>query len=113
MLPRERIDPVELAIGRVLEVERAAQESVAGAQASAKARLAAARTQALLVAERAEARLARACASIESRIAAREAQVEVRIREMRADAAPASTQSARIDLAVAAVADALTRAGPP
>lgn len=113
MNPRERpdIDPVELAIGRVLEAESAARQSIADEHSSAQARLAAARVEALTIAERAEGRLARARRSIESRIAAREAQVDARIRTLRADAAPPSAESARIDQAVAAVAAAITGAG--
>ena len=114
MNPRERqdIDPVELAIGRVLEAERAAGLSIAGAQDSAQARLAAARAQALLITERAEGRLTCARRAIEARIVAREAQVDAQIRTLRAEAPPPSAQSSRIDRAVAAVAAALTGAGP-
>lgn len=114
MNPRERPnnDPVEPAIGRVLAAERAAFESIASAQAGAQARLAAARAQALLVAERAEARLARARRSVESRIAARETQVDAKIRALRAGVSPPSAESFRIDRAVAAVAAALAGAGP-
>lgn len=110
---RPNIDPVELAIGRVLDAERAAQEAISGAHIAAQARLAAAHAQARLVAERAESRLARARQSIDSRIAAREAQVDARIRTLCADASPPSAESERIDRAVAAVAAALTSGGKP
>jgi len=115
MNPRERLnsDPVELAIGRVLDAERAAQEAIAAAHAAAQARLAAAHAQARLVAERAESRLGRARQSIDARIAAREAQVDARIRMLRADAVAPSAESERIDRAVAAVAAALTSGGKP
>jgi vacuolar-type H+-ATPase subunit H len=114
MNPRERpnMDPVELAIGRVLESESAARQSIADAHTSAQARLAAARAQALAIAERAEGRLARTRRSIEARIAAREEQVDANIRALRADAARPSTDSARIGEAVAAVAASITGAGP-
>lgn len=104
-------EPVELAIGRVLDAERAAHESLADAHARAQARLTASREQARLVAERAEGRLTRARQSIESRIAAREAQVDAKILALRASASPPSAEGERIDLAVAAVAAALTTAG--
>jgi hypothetical protein len=113
MNPRERpnIDPVELAIDRVLEAERAARQSIADAHASAQARLAESRVEALLIAERAEGRLAAARRSIDSRIAAREAQVDAQVRALRADAPPPSTQTARIDRAVGTVVAAITGAG--
>lgn len=113
MNPRERptMDPVELAIGHVLEAERAARQSIADEHSSSQARLAAARVQALAIAERAEGRLAAARRSVESRIAAREAEVDARVRTLRADAAPPSADSERIDQAVAAVAAAITGAG--
>jgi hypothetical protein len=112
MNTRERsdTDPVELAIGRVLEAERAARQSIADERSSAEARRAAARAQALAIAGRAEGRLAAARRSIESRIAAREGEVDARIRALRADAAPPSAERARIDQAVAAVAAAITGA---
>lgn len=114
MNPRERpnTDLVELAISRVLQAERAAQRSIAEALASAQARLAASRAQALHVAERADGRLARARRSVEARIAARQAEVDVKIGALRADAAAPSAGAGRIDEAVAAVAAAITGASP-
>jgi monomeric isocitrate dehydrogenase len=115
MNPRDRptTDTVDEAIGRVLEAERAAQEAIATARSDAQVRLAAVHAQCRLIAERTEARLARARQSIASRIATREAQVEARIRELRAETTSASAQGERIDQAVAAIAAALTSKGSP
>ncbi len=115
MNPRERpnTDPVELAIGRVLQAERAAQQSIAAAQAAAQARLAASRVEVLGITERAEGRIALARRGVESRIAARQTNVEAKIQALRADAAAAAAGSARIDQAVAALAASMTGAGPP
>ena len=114
MNPRERPnnDPVELAIGRVLEAERAARQSIADAHAFAQARLASAHAQALQIAERADGRLARARRSVESRIAARQARSrsEDPGAARRRRGAPGRQRAHRP--AVAAVAAAITGAGP-
>jgi hypothetical protein len=113
MNPRDRptTDPVDEAIGRVLEAERAAQVAIAAARSEAQVRLAAVHAQCRRIAERAEARLALARQCIESRIAKRGAQVESRIRELRAESTSLSAQEDRIDRAVAAIAAALTSGG--
>jgi vacuolar-type H+-ATPase subunit H len=108
---RPTTDPVEEAIGRVLDAERAAQEAIAAARTDAQARLAAAHARARLIAERAEARLARARQTVESRIATRATQVEARTRALSAESSPPPAQTERIDRAVAAVAAALTSGG--
>jgi len=110
MNPRERpgVDPVERAIACVLDAERAAQESIAAANAAGQSLTSSARAEARQIAERAEARIARARQSVESRIALRKAQVDARIRDLRADAVPPSAEGKRIDQTVAAVAAALT-----
>jgi hypothetical protein len=103
--------PVETAIMRVLEAERAARAAAEDAHRQAAERVEQARAQATQVAKRAERRIRRIQSAFERRVAAEEAAVEAEIGALvEAEVTDAQTRLVEVD-AVARLAAALTGGG--
>lgn len=105
-------EPVEAAIMRVLEAERAARAAAEDAHRHAAERVEQARARAAQVAKRAERRIRRIHSAFERRVAAEEASVEAEISAL-AEAEVTDAQSRLVEVdAVAQLAAALTGAAP-
>ena len=98
--PDDNDDAVEQAIARVLAAERDAQRSLSQARRHAEESLAAARSRARALSERAEHRILSARLAVEQRIAAHEARARADIEGLREHAEPDATELARLQLAV-------------
>jgi len=109
MDPRGRaIDPVGIAIHRVLDAEREAQADIARARTGSETRLAAARGEALAVSANADRRIAAARASVDTRLSGREAGIEEAIRALDAAGTRDAGDTERVRRAAAQLAAALT-----
>jgi vacuolar-type H+-ATPase subunit H len=103
----EQLNAADAAINRVLEAERAAQDSIAGCRSNALAILSESRARARAVAERADRRINRLHALSDASLAALREQLQEQARGL--SSAPGLTPelSARLDAALDQLLDEL------
>ena len=101
-------DPIDAAIARVLEAERAARDAVAQAGATAAATTEEARAAARTLAERTERRIRGIRAAFEEQATAEVAALEATAAETSMEHPLGPDELARVDAAVAALAARLT-----
>jgi hypothetical protein len=109
---RDRNEPADAAMARVLGVEREAREAIAGAQVDALQIAEHARGAARRLSERTEQRVRRIVAAFERDLAARVAAIDAEVTTLDVPQPIAPDDRARLERALAALAGQLAGAPP-